>query len=242
VIICISTLANAQKLPNVQPSAGIYAPANVKIDGKATEWNNQFQAFNKSTSLYYTMANTTDNLVLAIQTTDKGAIEKIFTSKLTLTLTGKNGTITISTPTAPSANIRKAIRAPELISDSLLNALNKGITSNFKEITVTGIKAITDPKIPVYNEYGILLGARVDINKAYTCELVIPIKHLEPVFSDAGAFNYTITVNGMKMSMLTGFDKVPNVDILSQLTFDGVPALELIATTEASGTYTLAKK
>ena len=39
--------ANAQKLPNTQETS-LRAPANLKVDGKPTEWNNQFQAYNKA--------------------------------------------------------------------------------------------------------------------------------------------------------------------------------------------------
>ena len=44
----ITFTATAQKLPNVQATS-LRAPANIKIDGKATEWNDKFQAYNHST-------------------------------------------------------------------------------------------------------------------------------------------------------------------------------------------------
>lgn len=244
LLMCFGLSANAQKLPNMQ-EAGVYAPANVKIDGKTTEWNNQFQAFNKSTSLFYTMANNSNDLVLAIQTTDRATIEKILRNKLTLTITGKNGAISLTTPVAESTDLRGALASSKPISDSLLVQLNKGITSKFKEINVTGIAAITDAKIPVYNEYGILVAGRVDNNKAYTCELAIPLKFINPVLGDAGSFNYTILVNGMKISGFTGVDgkkMEPDLAMLSQTTLFGFPFLELYTPTDVSGTYSLVKK
>ncbi|MBC7401019.1 MAG: hypothetical protein H7289_13850, partial [Mucilaginibacter sp.] len=59
----LSVIANAQKLPKVQ-TASIAAPTNIKIDGKATEWGNKFQAFNRTTEVYYTLSNSATKLYL----------------------------------------------------------------------------------------------------------------------------------------------------------------------------------
>ena len=42
----IALPAHAQKLPKVQKTS-IRAPENIKIDGKANEWDNKYQAFNR---------------------------------------------------------------------------------------------------------------------------------------------------------------------------------------------------
>ena len=77
IMLLLTTLAaHPQKLLNVQTTS-LRAPANVKIDGKATEWNNQLQAHNKSTGIYYTIANDDKNLYLAIKATDKEVIKRI---------------------------------------------------------------------------------------------------------------------------------------------------------------------
>src|ERR1700744_4874348 len=81
--ICLT--ANAQKLPNVQP-AGIRAPADIKMDGKTTEWNNQFQAYNRATDIYYTLANDDDHLYLTVQATIPDIINKIIGGGITLTI------------------------------------------------------------------------------------------------------------------------------------------------------------
>lgn len=75
--------ANAQKLPDIQKS-GLRAPANLRIDGKATEWNNKFQAFNKNIDVFYTISNDDDNLYLAIQAIDIKTIYKIFNGGISL--------------------------------------------------------------------------------------------------------------------------------------------------------------
>ena len=65
----IGLYANGQRLPNKQEE-GFTAPQNVKIDGKATEWQNQFKAYNTATGIYYTVANDSTNLYLVIQATE----------------------------------------------------------------------------------------------------------------------------------------------------------------------------
>jgi len=67
---------HAQTLPKVQ-EASLRAPDNIKIDGKPTEWNNQFQAYNTATDLFYTIANDDQNLYLVIQAKKPLSISKI---------------------------------------------------------------------------------------------------------------------------------------------------------------------
>jgi hypothetical protein len=87
VLLCgiIFFTANAQKLPNVQ-QVSLRAPADLKIDGKTAEWNNQFQAYNTHTDFYYTMANDDKNLYVVIQATDPAIIRRIVNGGLTLTV------------------------------------------------------------------------------------------------------------------------------------------------------------
>jgi len=67
--------SNAQKLPAVQKES-VWAPITVKIDGKAAEWGNKFQAYNSSTEIYYTISNDDNNLYLAIKAVDPDIINK----------------------------------------------------------------------------------------------------------------------------------------------------------------------
>jgi len=81
----IAIVANAQKLPNIQKD-GVLAPLNIKIDGKANEWDDTFQAYNKNTNTYYTIANDADNLYLVIQASDPNDINKITAGGITFTI------------------------------------------------------------------------------------------------------------------------------------------------------------
>ena len=108
-LIMFPYLTYAQKLPNMQ-TANVPAPANIKIDGKANEWNNQFQAYNKATSVFYTVANDDDHLYLAIQAADIVIVEKILSGGITINLKRsdkKNSAAAIS----PSTRSRRA-RSP----------------------------------------------------------------------------------------------------------------------------------
>src|SRR5476651_2642642 len=85
LITIIPFTANAQKLPAVQ-QVSVYAPVDIKIDGKATEWDNKFQAYNKTAGIYYTLSNNEDHLFLTVQATDPTTINKLVAGGLTLTI------------------------------------------------------------------------------------------------------------------------------------------------------------
>ena len=72
----ICTSAQAQKLPNVQKD-GVRAPANIRIDGKTTEWDNKFEAYNKATDVFYTISNDDNYLYVTVQATQAAIIRKI---------------------------------------------------------------------------------------------------------------------------------------------------------------------
>jgi len=86
VLSCLFAMAaQAQKLPSIQQNS-VYAPANIKVDGKATEWDNKFQAYNNHVEFFYTLANNDDNLYLTVQATQKEIIRRIMTGGITLTI------------------------------------------------------------------------------------------------------------------------------------------------------------
>lgn len=63
------SVAFAQKLPKVQTTS-VWAPPNIKIDGKTTEWNDRFQAHNTGNHVFYTLSNDNKNLYLALRMED----------------------------------------------------------------------------------------------------------------------------------------------------------------------------
>jgi hypothetical protein len=86
LLVCLCAIGTqAQKLPTEQ-QVSLRAPANIKVDGKAAEWNNTFQAYNKHVDFYYTMANDDDKLYLTVQVTDPSVIRRICSTGITLTI------------------------------------------------------------------------------------------------------------------------------------------------------------
>jgi hypothetical protein len=68
--------ADAQKLPAIQQSS-LRAPAGIKIDGKATDWGAQFQAYNTATELYCTIANDAKRLYLVFMYSSQNALRAV---------------------------------------------------------------------------------------------------------------------------------------------------------------------
>jgi len=209
VLIMAPFMASAQKLPNVQ-QAGLRAPDNIKIDGKAMEWNNQFRAYNKATDIYYTLSNNDENLYLTVQVIDPRIIEKTFAGGLTLTVKNpdkKNKTMPVMltfpiiATTERGALIHK-IKDPETNIETELTGINNQLSTVLKEIHIKGITGI-DTIISVYNETGIKAVSKFDIKKAYTYELAIPLKYLQTCLDNDGGFNYNIRLNGLNLSSMT---------------------------------------
>jgi len=76
VLAGLGTMAQAQKAPNVQETS-VRAPQNVKIDGKLGEWNETFQAYNKTTLINYSITNDDTFLYLTIKAGDQSTGNKI---------------------------------------------------------------------------------------------------------------------------------------------------------------------
>src|SRR5471030_2113106 len=58
--------SQAQKLKAVQEN-NMRAPSNIRIDGKLTEWDDTFKAYNNTTDIFYTISNDDENLYFAIK-------------------------------------------------------------------------------------------------------------------------------------------------------------------------------
>jgi len=251
IVLSILALVNvAHSQPKIQQTS-IWAPADIKIDGNATEWNNQFQAYNKATNIYYTIANDDKNLYLAIQATDQNIIYKIINGGITLTLnnTGKKEAANevkvtyplFGTKNIPLINLKdkpvpvknsSANMAARI--DSFKNVLNAQLEKNSKEIKVSGISAVTDPSISVYNEYGIRTRERFDSQIAYTYEIAFPIKYLRSAGIDLIHIHYNIKING-RLSALP-MNKQPLLIVASPQDKGA------LYDTDFGGQYDLAKK
>jgi hypothetical protein len=205
----IPFIATAQKLPNIQANS-LNAPSNIKVDGKPTEWNDQFQAYNKTVGIFYTLTNDKDKLYLVVKATNLDIVNKIICGGVTLTINAPNKVkgdegVGITFPAIevdrrvvgprgyPPINLEKP-EGSEVVF--FMDSVNQQIASKAKDIRVTGIKAIPDHLISIYNTQGIKAAVLVDEKIAMTYELAVPLKYLG-LSSETKSFAYTIQLTGM---------------------------------------------
>lgn len=256
--LVLVTGAFAQKLPSVQTATGLRAPTNIKIDGKATEWNNQFQAHNHATEIYYTVANDDQYLYLIIQEDVPNLINKIFGGGITLTLQSsgkkdnKNG-ISITYPITDKPYgisftlVDRKGNIPDTshsTADSIMAANNQTIQNECKWIKVGGINGMDT--LSVYNQEGILAAGRFNNKKVYTCEIAIPLKYLLAANINS-KFSYHIRLNGRPSNdggsfSIGGNGTTANAAVVASFmaSMNKVQG-ELFAPTDFWGEYTLAK-
>jgi len=264
LLLGMSLSINAQKLPNVQ-TVSLRAPANIKIDGKSTEWDNTFQAYNHATSCSYTMSNDDNNLYLIIHTDDPDELTKLTTVGITFNIntTGKKDdkdAISILYPyfegnKKPFINFKST---PKIVAgseasvakaDSFMNVSNKHLDFNSKFIKIKGIAGI-DTLLSVYNDEGIKAREAFNILMAYTYELAIPLRYLNLSVKGADKIAYHILFHGISIN---DFGMVVTRDANGSFHVsvpDGaggaIPSKEhlpaISSTTDFWGEYTLAKK
>ena len=178
VLLFLNIALKAQKIPEIQTTA-LKAPSNLRIDGKGTEWGENFAADNKRTSLLYSLANDDKNLYLVIKGMGTANINKIMLGGITfnINLDGKKKekeSLSITYPLVKRAargqgGARQGAAAgqarsgfgggagqnrPQLTtaqrdSASLVN--HKTQLATVKEIKVAGFKSITDSLISIYD-------------------------------------------------------------------------------------------
>ncbi len=199
----------AQKLPNVQTNS-VTAPANIKIDGKATEWNNQFEAYNTAADSWYTIANDNDNLYLVLQSNKFNMINTIagYGFELAIHKSGRKSDadkISIHYPVADKGGhpftfggaggqVDRDTSADHL--NELMIKNNKTIDQKFKWIVVKGIPGLDT--LAIYNSENIQAASRMDNKKVYTLELAIPLKKLGLAVNGTSKFSYHVIFNGNK--------------------------------------------
>ena len=249
----------AQKLPNKQ-EVSLRAPSNVKIDGKATEWNDQFQAYNRATNVFYTLSNDNENLYLTIKAIDQDVINKIVGGGISFIIAraGKkndkdNIAITYPVITNTYFNLRgkKGVAKDTSIkaADSIMRSNNNILMYKCKWIKVTGIKGL-DTLISAYNQDGIKALGLFDNKKAYTCELSVSLEQIGLKTANSDKFAYHIRLNGS--NVLGTYDLTnasysdPSPENVAKIQgyfakFNESNA-QLAAPTDFEGEYTIAKK
>lgn len=210
LLTACSLIASAQKIQNVQETS-VWAIAPVKVDGKTSD--ETFQAFNKSTSLFYTISNDDKNIYLVVKSADLANTNKIMMGGITLSINtaGKKKekeSFAITYPVIarpqrgqgggmPGMQRQQTVRLTGASADSAASARRKQQLAAAKEIKVLRFKDITDSLISIYNEYGIIAAANIDDSGAYVYELAVPLNLLGLTLSSKD-FSYNIKLNGIQ--------------------------------------------
>ncbi len=260
--LLISVSAYAQKLPDKQQGS-VLAPANIKIDGKTTEWSDKFQAYNDASRIYYTISNDDNNLYLTARMNDERGNRKALSGGITLTLgpagknikskNAKNIAVTypviintaskLGGPLPLGAIIRdsplsyKKLKA-EKANPNELNAFiaktNKQLETHFKEIQVLGVKEIQEPLIPVYNTDNIKAIILFNDKMEYTYELAIPLKIIAANLGDIEKLSYNIKLNARSIIKNGAPPMVTYIGNDLEILYENQPS-------DFSAEYTLAK-
>jgi hypothetical protein len=260
LFVSVVLIANAQK-PSSTQKISIRVPSTTKVDGKAAEWDNKFQAYSSHTNLYYTMANDDNKLYLIIRAITPDIVKRAVNGSITLTINtagqkSNQDAFAITFPIFEKNNrftppfIRQGkfdAYKPQSWSDSMVTVANKRFNDRAKLIQVIGIKGI-DTLISVYNTDGIKAVALFDNNAAYTYELAVPLKSLGLSIAQASKFTYQVRINdvethGIKIATNDGSSAdISSVD-MSNLKSISVSSGAQIgqAATDFWGEYTLAK-
>lgn len=216
----LSQLRAQDKLKTVQEGS-FAAPTGVKIDGNLSDWKDNFQAYNKATKLYYTLANDDKYIYLIARSTDPTNIAKIQAGGINLIIntTDKKKDDDAYNLTYPVVN-RGGGRGGRRggfggfgrnsdLTDSAKKAMTAEAHKQFvdaaKEIKVTGFKNITDTLISIYNEYSIKSMVAFDDQDAITCEIAIPLSALGLSADQPKEFAYHIVLNGLPLPNGGGF-------------------------------------
>jgi len=212
-LLCGYISSHAQKLPNKQEES-VWAPSTINVDGKPTEWNGQFKAYNNATSISYTLSNDDRFLYLSVEATDPDNINKIYSTGLVfqvkankkkdkdmVTLTypvfdpGKENQFNANIKVKPTIDPTSAQSIAQ--ADSFMTVINKQMTGRAKWIRVSGIKSV-DTLISVYNEQDIKAASLFNNAMVYTLEMALPLKYIDVKPNDPVVLDYHIQLNPIR--------------------------------------------
>lgn len=244
--------AQSQKLPKVQKIA-LRAPSNLKIDGKFNEWGADYQAYNPTLQVYYTLANDNDNLYLVLKSTNPGITSKLLVGGVTLEISSLPGKPAISFPIQSNSGIRLLLPMTTALADvktnmpptdkqrdSAMYSVNRKLVDKWlKEIGIKGLNGLPDSTISVYNDLGVTCRSLLDREQHYICELAVPLKYLSLSLNGTRKFEYTLKLNGA----INDLRFVPNMDsIIGGRDSGGIDLKAACAPTTCSGQYELTGK
>ena len=256
VLNVCTTFLFAQKLPNIQKQS-LLIPKNVKIDGKDFEWNNNYNAYNKATEIFYNLSNDDRNIYLSVKASNPVIIKKILLQGITFTITNskKNEFNEGQSVLFPKYDLKNQLLYLNINSsninqnkrDSLMLIYNNRIVSKLKQIEITDIKTKKSSALSIYNEENIKAYALVDKNLNLIYEISMPIQKIK----DKSTIYYNIKINGASGGSEIIAIESANGTVLSYKGADGIsynlgystPAnLALSYSTDFTGSYKLILK
>ena len=207
------TSAFSQHLNNTQQGS-LWAPAGVRIDANAKEWGSDFQAYNSTTDVFYSMANDENNLYLVVKSTNQMINNKIMAGGITLTLNTsgkkkeKDG-FALTFPMVDLAKLRGQVMSrmrgpggPQGLDSAAIAGMRKQAIAAAKEIKLDGFKDIPDSVISIYNEFGIKAAIDYDRNGNLICEMALPLKLINADVAKTKELGYNIKLNGLNLSAM----------------------------------------
>lgn len=206
------------KAQSVQET-GVWAPANVKVDGKLTEYGNALEANNKTNNVSYTMSNDSKNLYFAIKANDQSTATKIMAGGIDFIINteGKKkdkDAFVITFPLINRANMRGAMGGrgqrgqggfgggqPGGPPDTAaINNMRRAAVEAVKEMKLKGFKDIPDSVVSIYNEYSLKGAVAYDANGNFICELAVPFSQLGISLDKTKEIAYSLKINGIQMN------------------------------------------
>jgi hypothetical protein len=218
-----------EKLKDVQETP-VWAATAVKVDGKLTELNNTFKAYNKTVKSFYTVSNDARFIYLQLKTTDETTIAKIQAGAITFAVNTSNkknedDAFQVTFPViARAARGQRGAGGPGgpgggrggfggagggipgfgATTDSARKETEKRFLTAAKEIKVSGFKDISDSLISVYNEYSIKAAMGFDSAGHFMYEVAIPLKQIGLTPGDGKEIAYNVKLNGLQMAGRAG--------------------------------------
>ncbi|WP_175582433.1 hypothetical protein [Mucilaginibacter mali] len=209
----------AARAQSVQET-GVWAPANVKVDGKLNEYGNSLEANNKTDNVSYTVSNDDKNLYFAIKANDQSTANKIMAGGIDFILNteGKKKDKDAFIITFPLIN-RSAMRGamgggqrgqrgqgggggqqggpPDTAT---INSMRRTAVAAVKEMKLKGFKDIPDSVVSIYNEYSLKGAVAYDANGNFICELAVPFSQLGISLDKTKEIAYNLKINGIQMN------------------------------------------
>lgn len=254
ILAILYTHVHAQRLPNKQ-TRSLLAPYSVSIDGNLSEWQNKFQAFNKSTELFYTLSNDDTNLYLIVRSGDPSIATKMLYG-VTFSLSGdvkrvdKAASFTfpvldwkIRSLIVSSVGAGTKTKDWKVPGDSLINTINMQLNQVAK-IKTTGLENNPDTVTLIRRSEIIKAVGKFDKELTFTYEFAVPLKRLG---LKGNTFVYKVKLNGSNPNATVSADGTATINAGGG---QGVPVVltvspnELIVQlpTDFTGEYTLMRK